>query len=190
MSTTETLFAIDGLLGPRAAEYLDPGVELWDAFGDETLRGRADVMRRLAGPLESIEERTVDVRSLTIDIGRGAAEWLTAGYERRDGQRRRVAFPAAVVCEIESGLIHRIRLYANPTPMARAERPTPVALTERQREIAVLVAEGFTNAEIATRLFLSPRTVDYHLRALFQKFGFRSRTELAVWMKERNGRDG
>jgi DNA-binding CsgD family transcriptional regulator len=52
------------------------------------------------------------------------------------------------------------------------------ALTVREREIVRHVREGSTNREIAARLFLSPRTVDHHLRNVFRKLGIRSRTEL------------
>jgi DNA-binding CsgD family transcriptional regulator len=58
-------------------------------------------------------------------------------------------------------------------------RPSEPGLTATERRIAELVAEGRTNKEVAAALFLSPRTVESHLRQVFQKLGVRSRTELA-----------
>jgi DNA-binding CsgD family transcriptional regulator len=52
------------------------------------------------------------------------------------------------------------------------------ALTPQERRIALAVSEGATNREVAAQLFLSPRTVDYHLRKIFQRVGIRSRSEL------------
>jgi DNA-binding CsgD family transcriptional regulator len=51
-------------------------------------------------------------------------------------------------------------------------------LTAQEAHIARLVAEGLTNPEIAAALYISPRTVEWHLRKVFTKFGIRTRREL------------
>ncbi|MFD5318432.1 LuxR C-terminal-related transcriptional regulator [Streptomyces sp. NPDC127098] len=53
------------------------------------------------------------------------------------------------------------------------------ALTPQELRIAELVADGLSSRQIAARLFLSPRTVEYHLYKIYPKLGIGSRTELA-----------
>ncbi|WP_052359439.1 AAA family ATPase [Actinoplanes friuliensis] len=60
----------------------------------------------------------------------------------------------------------------------RVEAAAPDQLTPQERQIAVLVREGFSNPEVATRLFISPRTVEWHLRKIFTKVGVTSRRQL------------
>jgi DNA-binding CsgD family transcriptional regulator len=57
----------------------------------------------------------------------------------------------------------------------------PDVLTPREREVVALLAEGLTNAELAERLFISPRTAAVHVSNILAKLGMASRTEVAAW---------
>src|SRR5947207_6310596 len=58
---------------------------------------------------------------------------------------------------------------------------TTAVLTARELEVAALVAEGLTNKEIASRLFLSERTAEGHVEHIRDKLGFRTRSQIATW---------
>ena len=62
------------------------------------------------------------------------------------------------------------------TPEAKG----PAKLSPRELEVARLVAEGLTNREIASRLFVSERTVDGHLEHIREKLNVNSRAQVAA----------
>ncbi|MGV9853160.1 helix-turn-helix transcriptional regulator [Streptomyces sp. NPDC003442] len=68
-------------------------------------------------------------------------------------------------------------LRAAGAPAATAATPAS-ELTAQERQIAELAAQGLTNRDIAARLYLSPRTVGYHLHKIFPKLGIRARAQL------------
>ncbi|MEZ5156394.1 MAG: AAA family ATPase [Solirubrobacterales bacterium] len=70
-------------------------------------------------------------------------------------------------------------LRASGQTARRRDPSTLDDLTPQEVQVARLVAEGNTNREAAAKLFLSPRTIDFHLRNVFRKLGIKSRTELA-----------
>jgi DNA-binding CsgD family transcriptional regulator len=65
------------------------------------------------------------------------------------------------------------------TPAGKPNGIGVETLTEREREVARLVVDRKTNPEIAAELFLSPKTVETHIRNMFRKLGVVSRVEIA-----------
>ena len=63
------------------------------------------------------------------------------------------------------------------TPKPAAPESYPAGLSAREGEVLRLVATGLTNAEVAEKLFLSTRTVDWHLSSIYRKLGLHSRAE-------------
>jgi DNA-binding NarL/FixJ family response regulator len=59
-----------------------------------------------------------------------------------------------------------------------------LGLTTREREVATLLADGLSNRDIATRLVVSEMTVEVHVKHILNKLGFRSRSQVAVWVAE------
>jgi DNA-binding NarL/FixJ family response regulator len=62
----------------------------------------------------------------------------------------------------------------------RTDMPATTSLTKRERDVADAVAAGLSNKEAASALFLSQRTVEFHLTSIYRKLGVRSRTQLAL----------
>jgi DNA-binding NarL/FixJ family response regulator len=74
----------------------------------------------------------------------------------------------------------RAELRAAGGAVGPAQEPATRELTPQELEVALAVAGGATNREVAAALFVSPKTVEVHLTRIFKKLGVRSRTELAT----------
>ena len=82
------------------------------------------------------------------------------------------------------GALRRDGVAQVPARPRVSTRSNPAGLTNRQLDVAKLVARGFTNAEIASRLFISPKTADHHVSALLTKLGVTNRRAVVVQAEE------
>jgi non-specific serine/threonine protein kinase len=169
-------------------------LELKRALGD--LVGMASAIEALASIAMALGagERTATLlgsadamwRSIPMSI----LEPLRADHDRAGADAR------AAVGSTRFEAAHRTGLqmtrdevvdYALEVRTSATRRPTPETppadgpLSRREMEVAELVADGATNAQVAARLFISERTVESHLASIFNKLGADSRLQVARW---------
>ena len=141
------------------------------------LAGAGDYDDHFARSLTLLVEMPFEEARTSLCYG----EKLLAGRRRNDARER-----------LRAALVTFERLGAEPwaarahSELARLgdRRSTPQGpvarrLTNQELQISLMVADGATNQEVATRLFLSRKTVEAHLTAVYGKLGVRSRTELS-----------
>ena len=128
-----------------------------------------------------------------------AAAWEDLGLaHQRDGAkesgidaltRALVLFARAGATRDAARLRSRLRELGIRRRIATAEKPAAgwAAMTKSELAVAQLVADGLTNREIAERLFVSPHTVNTHLRQVFAKLEVNSRVDLTRLATERGG---
>jgi DNA-binding CsgD family transcriptional regulator len=109
-------------------------------------------------------------------------EWLRRERRRGDA-REQLRIAHSMYAEIGmNGFAERARRerMATGETVRKRSPDTRDNLTAQEAQIARLAAEGCTNVEIGTQLFISPRTVEWHLRGVFTKLGIHSRKELSA----------
>ncbi|NUW32694.1 AAA family ATPase [Nonomuraea sp. SMC257] len=170
---------------PQAARAAVEGLERWAASAT-TAEARALLARcrALAGGDDELFEEALRLHGEPFEGARTALLY---------GERlRRAGRPGQARAHLRAAMEAFQRLGAEPwarrahgelraagETAARPESDALAALTPQELRIARLVAAGASSKEVAAQLFLSPRTVEYHLYKVYPKLGITSRTELA-----------
>ncbi|MFG1643187.1 AAA family ATPase [Amycolatopsis sp. NPDC049252] len=169
-----------------ATEALDSLTERTAAGGTATGLGVAAYARGLVTGVEDHYREAVERLQESPLLPYRARSYLLYGeWLRREGRRRdcREHLRTAHRLASDAGLEAFARRAATElratgeTAQARTKN-TPGELTMQETHIARMVATGATSNEVAAQLFLSPRTVDAHLRSIFRKLGITSRRQL------------
>jgi DNA-binding CsgD family transcriptional regulator len=188
---------LDGATDQVAAET-DATLALARDRGDAWILGELWTWRRRAGLRDSIDA-ALAAPPFALEL---AGEWLAAAEL---WEATGCPYEAALArvetddeAEIRTALAEFQRLGAVPAAHFAAQRlrhlgvtsigrgprrstaNNPAQLTSRQLEILTLLAEHLTNAEIAARLFITPKTVEHHVSAILGKLGVESRTQAAA----------
>lgn len=179
--------AADGHEAIALAHRLRPDVCLFD-IRMPNLDG-VEATRRLAGP--EVEDPMAVVVITTFDTDDHVTAALRAGakgFLLKDAGpdllvhaiRAAAEGDALIAPSVTARLLARL---ADAAPATHPRQPiTP--LTEREEEVAVTVAQGRSNAEIAAELYISLSTVKFHIASLMSKIGARNRVEIAIWAYE------
>jgi DNA-binding CsgD family transcriptional regulator len=143
------------------------------------LVSEGDIAERLY--IEAIER--LSRTRLRPELGRAHllyGEWLRRENRRVDARAQlRLAHEMFVAIGMEAFTDRaRIELLATGEKVRRRDAETRDELTAQERQIAQLARDGLSNPEIGARMFLSPRTVEWHLRKVFTKLGISSRRDL------------
>jgi predicted ATPase/DNA-binding CsgD family transcriptional regulator len=135
--------------------------------------GAADALREMLGYHPLVEGRSDRDRCVaTTRVGLGEAAFAAAWAEGRTMTLERA---------IEDALAAGETLTVKAKTVKPAEGKGADLLTPREREVAVLIAQGKTNREIAVMLVITERTADTHVQHILNKLGVGSRAQIAGW---------
>jgi DNA-binding CsgD family transcriptional regulator len=176
--------------GERAIEALEVLSESTRASGTPWALGVEARSRALvtaddaAEPLYREAISRLQPTRLRVDLARAHllyGEWLRRARRRMDARTElRVAYELFLDFGMEAFAERaRVELQATGERARKRTVDTVDQLTPQEAQISRLAGKGHTNREIAAQLFISPSTVEYHLRKAFRKLDVTSRTQLA-----------
>ena len=176
----------NGELAQRALDRLGEHTDLVDTDWALGVRARCEALVSEGAAAERCYRDAVDRLGRTRlrpELARTHllyGEWLRRENRRVDARAQlRAAYELFVTIGMEAFAERaRAELQATGERVRRRVVEPRDDLTPQELQIARLARDGLSNAEIGARLFLSPRTVEWHLRKVFAKLGIRSRQEL------------
>ena len=172
--------ALDGLA--RISEHVDASPTDWGL----AVVARSRAILSEGETAEDLYREAIDGLSRTRlrpELARAHllfGEWLRRENRRVDARAQlRTAHEMLAAIGMEAFAERaRTELLATGETVRKRSVDARDELTTQERQIAALARDGLSNPEIGTRLFLSPRTVEWHLRKVFTKLGISSRREL------------
>jgi DNA-binding CsgD family transcriptional regulator len=145
---------------------------------DALLGDDAQADRRYTDAIERLRGARVVVQEARAHLLYG--EWLRRQGRRREAREQlRTAADLCHAAGLEAFAARAARELRATGETVRARVEQDRSLTAQEQQIAQLAADGMTNPEIGAHLFISPHTVEWHLRKVFTKLGVRSRRQLA-----------
>jgi ATP/maltotriose-dependent transcriptional regulator MalT len=172
-----------------AASAYEPLAATARASGTEWALGmlaRTDALLRTGPAADALYQRAIEHLGRTrikMELARGHllyGEWLRRENRRQEARSQlRTAYNmlTAAGSDAFADWARRELAAAGESVRERTARASDT-LTVQEAHIAALAASGLTNAEIGAQLFLSPHTVEWHLRKVFTKLGITSRRQL------------
>ena len=138
-----------------------------------------DAEPRYRASIELLDQATASAEAARSRLVYG--EWLRRANRRREARDQlRAAHHMFEAMDARAfGERARLELHATGERGRPRRAGSPADFTPQEAQVARLAAGGATDAEIASRLFISPNTVDYHLRKVYRKLGITSRRRLA-----------
>jgi predicted ATPase/DNA-binding CsgD family transcriptional regulator len=143
------------------------------------MAGRASRAAQLLGAAEMLRLRIGAQKSPFTTAHVEQAQVRAESILGKDGYKK--AYEGGAGLDREGA----VALALGKNPVRQTGAPTDTSsnpLAKREREVADLIAEGLSNKEIASRLFLSERTVETHVSNILNKLGFSSRVSIASWV--------
>lgn len=174
--------AVDGESAIRLSQELKPDVVLMD-IGMPGINGMEAT--------KEIKSKLPDTNVLVLTMHRSEEYFFqmleagASGYVLKGAETHELINAVRVVARGDAFLYPSMarRLVAEYLSQSGFDPPGGGKITEREREILQLIAEGFTNKEIAERLVLSPSTIHSHRTNLMHKLNLSSRHELVQYAR-------